>query len=218
MSNRLRVLLADDQFLVRAGIVSLLGLDPGIDVVAEASDGEQVLELVASHRPDVLLLDLRMPRLDGIGVLTRLREDNDPTPVLVLTTFDDDEQVVAAMRAGARGYLLKDVTLEELTAALRQVAAGQRYIQPAITATLVAHFADPEPAEPPAYIPRLTDRELDVLRLLAAGWPNRDIAESLHLAEGTVKNHVSAIMDKLGVRDRTKAVLRALELGLLSRS
>ncbi|OKL53883.1 DNA-binding response regulator [Bowdeniella nasicola] len=212
----LRVVLADDQYLVRAGIVSLLGLDTSITVVAEASDGEEALTAIAEHRPDVLLLDLRMPRLDGIGVLKELQAGGNSTPVLVLTTFDDDEQVVAAMRAGARGYLLKDVTLEELTTALREVAAGKRYIQPAITATLVAHFADPPTAQGPALIPQLTDRERDVLRLMAAGWANREIAESLHLAQGTVKNHVSAIMDKLGVRDRTKAVLRALELGLLS--
>ncbi|MFC8190492.1 response regulator [Cellulomonas sp. NPDC057328] len=212
----IRVVLVDDQTLVRQGVRGLLGLSDTVDVVAEGADGDEALALVAEHRPDVLLLDLQMPRRDGIATLEALREADDPTPVLVLTTFDDDTLVARALGAGARGYLLKDVTLAQLVDAVRRVAAGERLWQPAVTDRLLRALLErpvvvegidrPEP---------LTARELDVLRLLAAGWSNREIADTLHLAPGTVKNHVSAVLLKLGVRDRTRAVLRALDLGLL---
>ncbi|MFS0704435.1 response regulator [Cellulomonas sp. 179-A 9B4 NHS] len=212
----IRVVLVDDQTLVRQGVRGLLGLSDAVDVVAEGADGDEALALVAEHRPDVLLLDLQMPRRDGIATLEALRDAGDPTPVLVLTTFDDDALVARALGAGAHGYLLKDVTLEQLVDAVRRVAAGERLWQPAVTDRLLRALLDrpvvvdgldrPEP---------LTARELDVLRLLAAGWSNREIADTLHLAPGTVKNHVSAVLLKLGVRDRTRAVLRALDLGLL---
>ncbi|MCC2334115.1 response regulator [Cellulomonas wangsupingiae] len=219
----IRVVVVDDQTLVRQGIRGLLALTDAVDVVAEGADGDDALALVAEHRPDVLLLDLQMPRRDGIAVLEALRAADDPTPVLVLTTFDDDALVARALGGGARGYLLKDVTLDQLVDAVRRVAAGERLWQPAVSDRLLRALLDrpalldgagvegadrPEP---------LTARELDVLRLLAAGWSNREIAETLHLASGTVKNHVSAVLLKLGVRDRTRAVLRALDLGLLGR-
>lgn len=217
----IRIALVDDQTLVRQGIRSLLALADDVEVVAEAGDGRAALDAVAEHRPDVVLLDLRMPVLDGIGTLCELAGAEHVPAVLVLTTFDDDEAVLAALRAGARGYLLKDVTLESLLEAIRAVAAGQRLIQPVVTAGLLDRLvagdlptgtatvgAGPGPEE-------LTGREHEVLRLMAAGWSNREIASGLHLAEGTVKNHVSSVLLKLGVRDRTRAVLRALDLGLI---
>jgi DNA-binding NarL/FixJ family response regulator len=211
-----RVAIVDDQTLVRQGIRSLLALSNEIDVVAEASDGDEALAVLDAHDIDVLLLDLRMPRRDGIATLEALRARGNHVAVLVLTTFDDDELALRALRAGARGYLLKDVTLDQLVGAIHTVAAGGTLLQPALTDRLLRaaseHATDitgihcPEP---------LTDRELDTLRLVAAGYSNREIASALHLAPGTVKNHVSNVLLKLGVRDRTRAVLRALDLGLL---
>jgi len=214
----IRVLLVDDQTLVRQGIRSLLGLAEDVEVVAEAEDGMTALAAVREHAPDVVLLDLRMPRHDGIWALEALRESGDATPVLVLTTFDDDELVLRALRAGARGYLLKDVTLDQLTGAVRVLAGGGTLVQPSITDQLLravrSGVADPADGDgaPPQ---ELTDRELEVLRLVAAGYSNREIAHALFLAEGTVKNHVSTVLLKLGTRDRTRAVLRALHLGVL---
>ena len=212
----IRVAIVDDQTLVRQGIRSLLALSPEIEVVAEGEDGDDALAIVAAGDVEVLLLDLRMPRRDGIAALEAMRDRGDTVPVLVLTTFDDDELVLRALRAGARGYLLKDVTLDQLIGAVRTLASGGTLLQPALTDRLlravsgraaeVAGFERPEP---------LTGRELDVLRLVAAGLSNNEIASALHLAPGTVKNHVTAVLLKLGVRDRTRAVLRALDLGLL---
>lgn len=212
----IRVCLVDDQTLVRQGIRSLLELAEGIETVGEAADGEEALEVVAAAEPDVLLLDLRMPRLDGIATLLRLAERGALPPTLILTTFDDDAEVLAALRAGARGYLLKDVTLEQLVAAIRTLAQGGTLVQPAVTDRLLRRIAEHPLAF--ARLPQpdpLTGRELEVLRLLAGGYANREIAGALHLTEGTVKNHVSSVLWKLGVRDRTRAVLRALELGLI---
>lgn len=214
----IRVLLVDDQTLVRQGIRSLLGLAEDVEVVAEAEDGMTALAAVREHAPDVVLLDLRMPRHDGIWALEALRESGDATPVLVLTTFDDDELVLRALRAGARGYLLKDVTLDQLTGAVRVLAGGGTLVQPSITDQLLravrSGVADPADGDG-APAQELTDRELEVLRLVAAGYSNREIAHALFLAEGTVKNHVSTVLLKLGTRDRTRAVLRALHLGVL---
>ncbi|WP_432494774.1 response regulator [Kineococcus gypseus] len=212
----IRVALVDDQTLVRQGVRSLLELSDEVEVVGEGADGDEALALVARGDVDVLLLDLRMPRRDGISALEAMRERGDAVPVLVLTTFDDDELVLAALRAGARGYLLKDVTLEQLVGAVRALAAGGTLLLPALTERLLrAAAARPAaPADLGAPEP-LTRRELEVLRLLAAGWSNKEVAAALHLAPGTVKNHVTAVLLKLGVRDRTRAVLRALELGLL---
>lgn len=211
-----RVVVIDDQTLVRQGIRSLLDL-ADVEVVGEADDGESGLALITRTAPDVVLLDLRMPRFDGIWLLERLRADEVDVPVLVLTTFDDDTLVLDALRAGARGYLLKDVTLERLTQAVRTLADGGTLVAPSITDRLLrAIRSGPSPAGPqaPAVQP-LTARETEVLRLMAEGYSNREIASALHLAEGTVKNHVSMVLPKLGARDRTHAVLRALHDGLL---
>ncbi|WP_223190404.1 response regulator transcription factor [Nonomuraea terrae] len=216
----IRVCVVDDQTLVRQGIRSLLDLATGIEVVAEADDGLSALTAISEHPPDVVLLDLRMPRHDGIWTLRALRDSGIDVPVLVLTTFDDDELALQALRAGARGYLLKDVTLDQLVGAVRTLAAGGTLVQPAITDRLLRAIRDGD-ASPPApdgetQIQDLTERELEVLRLLAGGYSNREIADALFLAEGTVKNHVSSVLLKLGTRDRTRAVLRALHHGLLS--
>ncbi|MBQ1024950.1 response regulator transcription factor [Micromonospora sp. C95] len=211
-----RVVVVDDQTLIRQGIRGLLEV-AGIDVVGEADDGRAALPVVAGSAPDVVLLDLRMPRFDGIWTLERLRAEGIDVPVLVLTTFDDDELVLAALRAGARGYLLKDVTLEQLTRAIRTLADGGTLIAPSITDRMLrAIRSGPSPAGPQAPpVQSLTEREQEVLRLVAHGYSNREIAEGLFLAEGTVKNHVSMILTKLGARDRTNAVLRALHEGIL---
>ncbi len=212
----IRVLLADDQHLVRQGIRSLLELVPDIEVAGEAPDGEEALAAIGRLRPDVVLLDVRMPRVDGIEVLRRLGASGTVPPVLVLTTFDDDDAMFACIRAGARGFLLKDVTLEDLAQAIRTVAGGGELIRPALTAR-VRDGLDRSPCRFPALDPPdpLTERERAVLRLLAAGCSNREIADALHLAIGTVKNHISSVLSKLGVRDRTRAVLRAFELRYL---
>ena len=212
----IRVAVVDDQTLLRQGIRSLLTLSEEVAVVGEGADGDDALGLVAGGDVDVLLLDLRMPRRDGISALEAMRERGDTVPVLVLTTFDDDELVLAALRAGARGYLLKDVTLDQLVSAVRTLAGGGTMLQPALTDRLL-RAVSARPTAPAALgaTEQLTRRELDVLRLVAAGWSNKEIAAALHLAPGTVKNHVTAVLLKLGVRDRTRAVLRALERGLL---
>lgn len=212
----IRVVVVDDQRLVRDGIVGLLELADDIEIVGQAGDGAEALEVIDRTSPEVTLLDLQMPGVDGLGVLEALHDRVDGPRVLVLTTFDDDTLVLRALELGAHGYLLKDVSLEQLLQAVRTIADGGRVAQPAMTDRLRRAWgrrdeAPVELAAPPA----LTARELDVLRLVAAGYPNRDIAAALHLAEGTVKNHVSNVLVKLGARDRTRAVLTALGLGLL---
>jgi DNA-binding NarL/FixJ family response regulator len=212
----IRVAVVDDQALVREGIRSLLTLTGSIEVVAECADGDEALALLAHQDLDVLLLDLRMPGRDGVATLEAMRERGHDVPVLVLTTFDDDELALAALRAGARGYLLKDVTLERLVTAIEAVASGATHLQPALTERLLRASGRRQP-EADRFGPEpLTDRETDVIRLVAAGFSNAEIAGALHLATGTVKNHVSNVLLKLGARDRTRAVLRALELGLLT--
>lgn len=212
-----RVLLVDDQTLVRHGIRGLLALTGEVEVVAEGSDGDDALRLLAEHDVDVVLLDLRMPRRDGISTLEEMHRQGIEVPVLVLTTFDDEELVLGALRAGARGYLLKDVTLEQLVSGVQCLANGGTLLQPALTDRLLRAMVERRDTVDSSERPEpLSPRELDVLRLAAAGWSNRQIAHGLHLAEGTVKNHMSSVLAKLGVRDRTRAVLRALELGLLS--
>lgn len=214
----IRVTVVDDQTLVRQGLESLLGITEDIRVVSHAADGDEALEVIERDSPDVVLLDLRMPGRDGIETLAALRSRGSTVPVLVLTTFDDDELVLRALRVGARGFMLKDTTLDELVAAVRTLASGGTMARPALTERLFRAFDEaPTPdgfEELPSPQP-LTERETEILRLLGGGYSNREIADALFLAEGTVKNHLSAILVKLGVRDRTRAVLRALHLGLL---
>lgn len=211
--NRIRVLLVDDQNLVRQGIRGLLALSPDIEVVGEASDGLEALAELDRLRPDVMLLDLRMPRMDGIEVLRRLAAEGRRIPTVILTTFDDEELVLSGIEAGARGYLLKDTTLEELVAAIRSVAAGGTLLKPLKTEGLKERLPGERRFGGLDRPDALTEREAQILRLMAGGYSNKEIARVLEVAEGTVKNHVSNILSKLGVRDRTRAVLRALELG-----
>jgi DNA-binding NarL/FixJ family response regulator len=209
----IRALLVEDETLVRQGIRKLLELNPRIEIAAEAADGEEALRRIGEDRPDVVLLDVRMPKLDGLGVLRALRDRPDAPPCLVLTTFDDRALALEALREGARGYLRKDVTLPELVAAVETLAAGGTHLQPALTTALLKGArAHPLPSAPaPVLVEPLTPRETEVLRLMAAAYTNREIAEALGTAEGTVKIHVSNVLAKLGARDRTQAVLRALE-------
>ncbi|MCA1580676.1 MAG: response regulator transcription factor [Acidobacteria bacterium] len=216
MGAPIRVCLVDDQTLVREGIRSLLGLAEGIEVVAEAADGTSALAAIETARPDLVLLDLRMPNLSGIQVLEALSERGAPPPTIVLTTFDDEELVVEAFRAGARGFLLKDVSLEGLVRAIHTVMDGGTVLAPVLGAGTArsskAVRSDFPRLEPPD---ALTAREIEVLRLMARGESNREIARALFVAEGTVKNHVSSILSKLGVRDRTRAVLQAIKSGAI---
>ncbi len=211
-----RVLIVDDQALFREALATLLEVQPEIEVVGEAGDGEQAVRRCAELRPDVVLMDLRMPVLDGIAATDRLRAEQPGVRVLALTTFDDDADVFAAVRAGAVGYLLKDVSSTRLVEALVAARRGESVLQPSVAAKLVARVAQlPHEGAPPRRLPvPLSDRELDVVRLLAEGRSNREIAGSLFLAEGTVKNLVTSVLAKLQVRDRTQAALRARELGL----
>lgn len=211
-----RVVIVDDQTLVRHGIRTLLEI-AAVDVVGEADDGQAALDVVDATRPDVILLDLRMPRFDGLWTLRQLGERGIDIPVLVLTTFDDDTLVLDALRAGARGYLLKDVTVEQLTRAVRTLANGGTLVAPSITSRMLRAVRAVPPASGSDALPvqPLTERETEVLRLMAEGYTNREISSALSLVEGTVKNHVSTILLKLSARDRTNAVLRALHLGIL---
>lgn len=212
----IHVLLADDQTLVRQGIRSLLALTPDIRVAAEAGDGDEALALVASTAFHVLLLDVRMPKRTGLEVLEALRGKPQVPPAILLTTFDDDAVAAAGIRLGARGFLLKDIGLEQLAEAVRTVAAGGTLINPAVTERVLRGLDRLKPEFPAIDAPvALTARETEVLRLMAAGKSNREIADMLGTAEGTIKNHASSIFGKLGVRDRTRAVLRAIELGYI---
>jgi DNA-binding NarL/FixJ family response regulator len=214
----IRVLLVDDQALFREALATLLGVRPEIEVVGEAGDGAEALDRAATLHPDVVLMDLHMPVLDGVAATRRLRVEQPGTRVLALTTFDDDEDVFAALRAGAVGYLLKDVSADRLVEALLAAARGESVLQPSVAARVVARFAampDDAPPRPQPLVVPLSDRELEVLRLLADGGSNREIAAVLFLAEGTVKNHVTSVLAKLGARDRTQAALRGRALGLV---
>jgi DNA-binding NarL/FixJ family response regulator len=211
----IRVLLADDQTLVRQGIRGLLELSKQFEVIAEAEDGNEALKRVLEHKPQVALLDVRMPGLDGVAVTRALRKKGDLTPVILLTTFDDEAVLLEGVRAGINGYLLKDVALDVLENALLTVVAGKTLILPSVTEK-ASRFAEKGSTFEAADMPdQLTDREREVLRLMAGGCSNREIADALGTAEGTVKNQASSILSKLGVRDRTRAVLKALELGWL---
>ncbi|HVG98845.1 MAG TPA: response regulator transcription factor [Chloroflexota bacterium] len=218
----IRVLLVDDQQLVRAGLRMILCREEGFDVVGECADGAEVPAAVEALRPDVVVMDVRMPRVDGATATRRLRAVPGGPPVLVLTTFKDDEVLSAALRAGAGGFLLKDAPGEEILRAAREVAGGGAYLDPAVTArVLAAYRASPVPAGPPAPSPgpggavdELTARETDVLRAIGRGLSNEEIATALSIGEGTVKTHVGRIFDKLGLRDRAAAIVYAYDHGL----
>jgi DNA-binding NarL/FixJ family response regulator len=213
-----RVLLVDDQALFREALAVLLDVRTEVEVVGEAANGREALERAAEVRPDVVLMDLRMPVLDGIAATRRMRAEHPGVRVIALTTFDEDSEVFAALRAGAVGYLLKDVSSDRLVEAILAASRDESVLQPSVAAKVLARFAqlsaEDRPVPQPLAVP-LSDRELEVMRLLADGRTNREIAAELFLAEGTVKNHVTNVLAKLGARDRTQAALRARALGLL---
>lgn len=212
----IKVLLVDDQTLVRQGLKSLLDLSEEVVVVGEAENGQTALEAVETSQPDVVLMDIRMPEMDGIAAVAELTKQHPKLPTLMLTTFDDHASVMAAIQAGAKGYLLKDVSLETLVEAIQTLHRGESWIQPVVTERIIKGLQSVRPHKPVAELMEpLTDKELAVLRLIAAGLSNQEIAESLYKSTGTVKNQVSSLMAKLDVRDRTRAVLKAIELGLL---
>jgi DNA-binding NarL/FixJ family response regulator len=217
-SDDVSVLIADDQALVRAGFRSILESEPGIRVVGEASDGRNAIDIARKRRPKVVLMDIRMPDVDGLEATRRiLAEQEDETAVLMLTTFDLNEYVYEAMRAGASGFLLKDVRPEDLVAAVRIVAGGDAMIAPAVTKRLIEHFVRAAPpAVPPAELAELTPREVEVLTMVAKGLSNGEIAADLVLSEATVKTHVKHILAKLNARDRVQAVVFAYEAGLVA--
>jgi len=214
-----RVLVVDDQTLFREALTTLLGVHDEVEMVGAVEDGAQALEAVALLRPDVVLMDLRMPVLDGVATTLRLAVEHPDVRVLVLTTFDGDDEVFPALRAGAVGYLLKDATASRLVEAVQAAARGESVLQPSVATKLIARVSQlPDPPavpRPQPLVDPLTERELDVLRAVADGLSNREAAALLFLSEGTVKNHVTNVLAKLGVRDRTQAALRARALGLL---
>ena len=212
----LRVVLVDDQPLVRAGIAFILSTEPGIDIASEADNGEAGVAAVGAHHPDVVLMDVRMPVLDGLEATRRVRAADGP-PVLILTTFDDDDVLWGAVDAGAAGFLLKDTPADELIKAIRVVALGGSWLDPRVTPRLLAVLRDARPATvpPPAGLDRLSERELEVLTLIARGASNPEIAEQLYVSERTVKGHVGNIFTKLGARDRAAAIVLAFDAGLV---
>lgn len=235
MATRIQVLIVDDQTLVREGFRKLLELEPDFEVVGTAGDGEAAITTVeclyqAGTPPDVILMDIRMPRMDGITATKTLKERWPDSHIVILTTFDDAELIHTGLRVGALGYSLKDITAEQLTMTVRTAARGEVLLQPDIASKVFSALTSPAPARPltppptrssastyidsTAFIEQLTEREGEILTLVARGASNRQIAENLYLTEGTVKNHMSSILGKLGVRDRTQAALKAKELGL----
>jgi DNA-binding NarL/FixJ family response regulator len=212
----LRVLLVDDQDLVRAGFRVILGMEDDLEVVGEAGDGLTAVELAARLRPDVVLMDVQMPGIDGLEATRRVLGDGSPTKVLILTTFDREDYLFEALRAGASGFLLKNASPEDLVEAVRIVARGDALLSPELTRRVVARFAAPAPPAPAHRPPELTDREFEVLVQLARGASNAEIAKELFLGETTVKTHVSRVLTKLGLRDRTHAVVFAYEKGIVA--
>lgn len=216
--DRIRILIVDDQRLMREGLRMLLEMEEGFEVIGEAADGQAALDAYAKLAPDIVLMDIRMPGMDGVEATRRLLQHDPSARVIILTTFDDDQYVFEGLRAGALGYLLKDLSGDELAHAIRTVAHGGALIEPSIARKVFAEFARLAPAargvneglpEP------LSKREIEVLKLIAAGLSNREIAQRLFLAEGTVKNYVTSVLGKIGAHDRTQAALRGRELGLI---
>jgi DNA-binding NarL/FixJ family response regulator len=213
--SELRVVLVDDQELVRSGLRRILRRKDGFEIVAECADGSEVREAVAAHQPDVVVMDLRMRNIDGIEATRRLREDPDAPPVLVLTTFDDDELLSGALRAGAAGFLLKDSPAEDLVRAVRAVGSGRSMLDPAVTARVLAAYRSSTPSgNGEVAVSELTSREVDVLRLMARGLTNNEIAGELVISEVTVKSHIGRIFTKLDLRDRAAAIIYAFDHGL----
>jgi DNA-binding NarL/FixJ family response regulator len=211
-----RVLIADDQRIVREGLAMVLGLLPGLELVGTASNGHEAIELAAEHHPDIVLMDLRMPDIDGVEATRQIRAEHPDTQVIVLTTYADDSSIFAALQAGARGYLTKDAGPEEIAAAIERVAQGQAMLDPAIQARVLERLGSPQPPPaPPDELPDgLTAREAEVLTLIAEGLSNTEIAQRLVVSETTVKTHINRIFAKTGVRDRAQAVTYAYRNGL----
>lgn len=212
----IKVMLVDDQNLVRKGLLSLLELSDKIEVIAEAVDGVDAIEKIPRTDVDVVLLDMRMPRLNGLDVLQQLSASEQLPPTIILTTFDDDDLVLKGIESGARGFLLKDISLDDLVDAIERVHAGESIVKPVLTKRLLKGLESASPDFISLEQPDpLTERETEILRLMSGGYSNKEIARALNVAEGTVKNHVSNILSKIGVRDRTRAVLKAFELKLI---
>jgi DNA-binding NarL/FixJ family response regulator len=205
MTDTIKILIVDDHNIVRQGLAALLKTVQGFEVVAEGSDGEQAVELFGKYKPDVTLMDLRLPRMNGVDAIARIREGTPGARIVVLTTFDGDEDIYRALQAGARGYLLKGMDLAELTEAIRTVHAGKTRIPPRVAEKLAERMGGAS----------LTARELDVLRLIVAGKSNKDIGNALFISEATVKTHVNSLLSKLGVEDRTQAATTALQRGIV---
>ncbi|MCA9918248.1 MAG: response regulator transcription factor [Anaerolineales bacterium] len=217
----IRILLVDDQALFREGLSTLLSVHDDLQVVGEASNGQEAIDAVAQLAPDVVLMDLRMPVLNGVAATRQISESAPNSRVIVLTTFDDDDYIFDGLRAGAVGYLLKDVPSAKLVEAIRAAARGESFLQPSVAAKVVAEFSRMSGTAGKTAVPQqdlvepLSERELEILGVLATGASNREIANQLYITEGTVKNHVTNILGKLGVRDRTQAALKAKEMGLI---
>ncbi|MCX5561334.1 response regulator transcription factor [Streptomyces sp. NBC_00038] len=210
-----RVVVTDDQTVVREGIVMLLGLLPGIEVVGAAGDGDEAVALVAELAPDVVLMDLRMPRCDGVEATRRIRAEYPGTQVVVLTTYEDDESLFPALRAGARGYLTKDAGGDEIVRAVRSVLSGEAGLSPSVQRRLLERLSEPEPVTPPEPPDGLTARETEVLLLIAEGLTNQEIARALHVSTATVKTHINNLFAKTGIKDRAQAVRYAYGKGLV---
>jgi DNA-binding NarL/FixJ family response regulator len=216
----IKILIVDDQSLFREALKTLLNSEPEFEIVGDASNGEEALRMVLQHNPDVVLMDLRMPIMDGVESTRRIVQMDKNNKVIILTTFDDDENVFDGLRAGAVGYLLKDVSSEKLTEAIRAASQGEYFLVPSVTAKVVSEFSrisKPAPRSQENFLPDpLSPREIEIIRLVATGASNKEIAEKLVISEGTVKNHLSSILSKLSVRDRMQAVLKAKELGIIT--
>lgn len=212
----IRIVVVEDETLFRLGLQRLLSLSPDIVSVGEASDGEEALRVVAKLEPDVVIMDVHLPKVSGIAALQKLRESGDNTPVILISTFDDEDSFLLGMRAGASAFLRKDVSLETLTQTVHSALRGERVFLPFVTAKALNGLTSVKPAFGSANLPSpITKREIEVVRLMAAGLSNKEIGDALKTSEATIKAHVSSILSKLGVRDRTRAVLKSLELGYI---